>query len=212
MRYVPLLALIVLLGCNGKKKYHPDPQEVSLDTTVYGGLLKFQKELNKTFRNPETSPLPDRYRKNFEGLAFFKPDTNYRVKARLVRTPDAIPFLMPTTTSRKTKEKVYGIVHFELNGNEYELELYQNSGEPTDAVDENYLFLPFLDATNGEETYAGGRYIDLSIPQGDTIVIDFNKAYNPYCVYNKKYSCPLVPRINALPIKVAAGVKMFVPN
>jgi len=74
---------------------------------------------------------------------------------------------------------------------------------------EDYLFLPFTDATNGNETYGGGRYIDLSIPNGDQIVIDFNKAYNPYCTYNKKYSCPIVPSQNALDIEIFAGVKAF---
>jgi len=75
----------------------------------------------------------------------------------------------------------------------------------------DYLFLPFTDLTNGEQTYMGGRYLDLSIPEGDTIVLDFNRAYNPYCVYNKKYSCPLVPPVNALNTKISAGIKDFEP-
>ena len=74
---------------------------------------------------------------------------------------------------------------------------------------EDYLFLPFLDDTNGEESYGGGRYIDCRIPEGDTIEIDFNKAYNPYCAYNENYSCPIVPRENYLAIEVKAGVKVF---
>ena len=74
---------------------------------------------------------------------------------------------------------------------------------------ESYLCLPFLDETNGSETYGGGRYIDLNIPEGDSLELDFNRAYNPYCVYNKKYSCPLVPRQNYLKTKVRAGVKDF---
>jgi uncharacterized protein (DUF1684 family) len=73
----------------------------------------------------------------------------------------------------------------------------------------DYLFLPFIDQTNGEETYGGGRYVDLRIPEGDTLIIDFNKAYNPYCAYNKKYSCPLVPAVNELKTSVTAGVKAF---
>ena len=76
----------------------------------------------------------------------------------------------------------------------------------------DYLFLPFTDNTNGEQTYTGGRYIDLSIPDGDTIVVDFNKAYNPYCAYNKKYSCPIVPSVNNLDTEIRAGVKAFEPN
>jgi uncharacterized protein (DUF1684 family) len=74
---------------------------------------------------------------------------------------------------------------------------------------EDYLFLPFLDDTNGETTYGGGRYIDLRIPKGDSMEIDFNRAYNPYCVYNDKYSCPIVPRDNYIDLKVEAGLKMF---
>ena len=73
----------------------------------------------------------------------------------------------------------------------------------------DYLFLPFMDDTNGEQTYAGGRYIDLRIPEGNTLKIDFNKAYNPYCAYNEKYSCPIVPRENYLDVAVKAGVKVF---
>ncbi len=74
---------------------------------------------------------------------------------------------------------------------------------------ENYLFLPFTDLTNGNGTYGGGRYIDLEIPKGDTMVIDFNKSYNPYCAYNGKYSCPIPPKENDLNIAIKAGVKNY---
>ena len=74
---------------------------------------------------------------------------------------------------------------------------------------EDYLFLPFLDDTNGEESYGGGRYIDLKIPEGDQMTIDFNTAYNPYCAYDAKYSCPIVPRENYMDVEVRAGVKAF---
>ena len=71
------------------------------------------------------------------------------------------------------------------------------------------MFLPFMDHTNGSASYAGGRYIDLRIPEGDTLIIDFNKAYNPYCAYDEKYSCPIVPSENYLDLEVEAGVKVF---
>jgi uncharacterized protein (DUF1684 family) len=73
----------------------------------------------------------------------------------------------------------------------------------------NYLFLPFSDVTSGDQSYLGGRYIDLKIPEGDLITIDFNKAYNPYCAYNSDYSCPLVPLENDLNVAIKAGVKKF---
>ena len=71
------------------------------------------------------------------------------------------------------------------------------------------LFLPFTDLTSGVDSYGGGKYIDLKIPQGTTITIDFNRAYNPYCAYNHKYSCPIPPQENDLAIEIRAGVKKF---
>jgi len=201
---------LCLIACRQEKKYHqPENTNHITNSRAVAAILAFQKELNAEYKDPETSPLPDRYRKNFEGLEFFNPDTNYIVNAAFERTPNAVPFMLATNTDRKTEEVLYGIAHFELNGKKHQLEIYQS----LDLIDQeeykNYLFLPFLDDTNGEETYGGGRYIDLTIPEGDTIVIDFNKAYNPYCAYNKKYSCPLVPRQNYLKTKVIAGVQDF---
>ena len=116
---------------------------------------------------------------------------------------------MPTTTDRTSWEVLYGIAFFSLNGTEHQLEIYKSLELPDAAKKEEYLFLPFMDLTNGEETYGGGRYLNLKIPEGNSLVIDFNRAYNPYCVYNKKYSCPLVPRQNFMNTKVMAGVKQF---
>ena len=203
-----------VLGCADKRKYHDaiKSDAALVNSELAKEILLFQNALNEEFKNPETSPLPDRYRKDFQGLDFFKPDTSFRVIASLTRTIDATPFMMPTTTERLSEEVVYGVANFALNGKNYRLEIYQNLELMKTAEYENYLFLPFLDDTNGEETYAGGRYLDLSIPEGDTIVLDFNRAYNPYCAYNKKYSCPIVPKVNYLNTKISAGVKSFRPK
>lgn len=209
--YCFVLILIALSSCTDKKKYHDTVKVENQETTsdALKEVLEFQKELNEEFKNPETSPLPDRYRKDFESLDFFLPDTNYIVHAKFVLTPEALPFLMPTTTDRKSEEVLFGIAYFLLNGKEYQLEIYQNRKLMLQEKYRDYLFLPFTDETNGEETYAGGRYIDLRIPNENFITINFNKAYNPYCAYNKKYSCPLVPSVNALGVDIFAGVKAF---
>ncbi len=214
MKYFYLSLLFLVLGCKPDKKYHEtqkhSPEFVAKGTL--GEIAAFQQKLNGEFKNPETSPLPDRYRKDFEALVFFEADTSYTVQAQLVRTPNTIPFEMPTTTNRRSKERVYGVLHFILKGKKYRLEVYQNEELMQQKGYEDYLFLPFADETNGVETYGGGRYIDLKIPIGDTLQLDFNRAYNPYCVYNKKYSCPIVPTVNALNLEIRAGVKDFIPT
>tara|TARA_R110002050_G_scaffold300018_1_gene467338 strand:+ start:15177 stop:15779 length:603 start_codon:yes stop_codon:yes gene_type:complete len=173
------------------------------------GETEFQKKLNAEYKDASTSPLKDKDRKVFEGLDFFKFDSTYVVKAKLERIPNSKWFLMKTTTSRVSKERVYGILYFELKGKHYQLNIYQGKDLMQKEGYKDYLFLPFLDETNGLESYGGGRYMDTRIPEGDTMTIDFNTAYNPYCAYNDKYSCPIVPRKNYLKTRVEAGVKVF---
>ena len=206
-----VLGASLFFGCKDGKRFHDVSKNVVQENSsdVIKDIIAFQTALNEEFRNPETSPLPDKFRKDFESLDFYPPDTNFRIVAEVLRTPEAIPFMMPTTTNRKSREVVFGIASFELKGQKFELEIYQNQELMLEEGYEDYLFLPFLDLTNGGDTYEGGRYIDLSIPEGNTIVIDFNKAYNPYCAYNKKYSCPIVPQVNQLSAAVLAGVKAF---
>lgn len=208
---IAVLILCVMVSCGQEKKYHdakPNIESITKSDKL-ADILLFQEELNAEFKNPESSPLADRFRINFESLEFFEPDTNYIVEAELVRTPEALPFSMPTTTGRESTEVVYGIAKFTLNGKDHKLEIYQSPELITQAEYEDYLFLPFTDNTNGEETYGGGRYLDLRIPKGNKIILNFNKAYNPYCAYNKKFSCPIVPKINNLDTEIKVGVKAF---
>ena len=173
------------------------------------GETEFQRDLNAAYKDASTSPLKDKDLKDFETLAFFKFDTAYVVQASFKRFPDEKPFEMKTTTDRRPMYVKYGELTFELKGKTYKLNIYQNQELMTREGYEDYLFLPFIDETSGLESYGGGRYIDARIPKGDTMEIDFNKAYNPYCAYNDKYSCPIVPRENYLKTRVEAGVMAF---
>lgn len=173
------------------------------------GDTDWQKEMNANFKDATKSPLKDKDRKVFKGLDFFPFDSLYVVNTKLTRTPDAKPFKMKTTTDRLPNYVRYGTISFELKGKQHELNIYQNIDLMEKEGYEDYLFLPFLDDTNGESTYGGGRYVEARIPEGDSILINFNEAYNPYCAYNEKYSCPIVPRENYLTIEVKAGVKAF---
>ncbi|WP_422105380.1 DUF1684 domain-containing protein [Winogradskyella sp.] len=179
------------------------------DKQMLAGETEWQKEMNADFKDATKSPLKDKDRKRFKGLDFYKFDSTYVVTAQLKRTPEAKPFKMKTTTNRRPEYVQFGVVTFTLKGNEYQLNIYQNLGLIEKEGYEDYLFLPFLDDTNGNGSYAGGRYTEARLPEGDTMVIDFNTAYNPYCAYNEKYSCPIVPRANYLPLKIEAGVKAF---
>jgi hypothetical protein len=173
------------------------------------GETDFQIQMNSDFKDATKSPLKDKDRKHFKGLDFFKFDSTYVVTALLKRTPDEQSFKMKTTTERLPEYVKYGIVEFELKGKIHHLNIYQNLELLTKEGYDDYLFLPFLDDTNGEESYGGGRYVECRIPLGEQLIIDFNTAYNPYCAYNEKYSCPIVPRENYLELKVEAGVKAF---
>ncbi|PWH84533.1 hypothetical protein DIS18_00455 [Algibacter marinivivus] len=173
------------------------------------GETEFQKEINANYKDASKSPLKEKDRKNFEGLDFFKFDSTYVVTANFKRTPNEKSFKMKTTTSRRPIYVKYGELTFNLKGEPFKLNIYQNQGLIEKEGYEDYLFLPFLDETNGLESYGGGRYVDTRIPEGDTMVIDFNKAYNPYCAYNDRYSCPIVPRKNYLKTRIEAGVKAF---
>lgn len=179
------------------------------DKQALSGETEWQKEMNADFKDASKSPLKKKDLKKFKGLDFFKFDSTFVVKAVLKRTPETKWFKMKTTTSRESEERVFGILTFELKGQSFQLNVYQGKELMTTEGYEDYLFLPFLDDTNADTTYGGGRYIDLRIPEENEIEIDFNKAYNPYCAYNEKYSCPIVPRENYLPLKVEAGVKAF---
>lgn len=169
----------------------------------------FQYELNVEFSDKKTTPLKSKDFKKFKSLAFFPINENYKVVADFERTPDEPIFEMPTSTERKPLYSQYGIATFTIDGKELSLRIYQNQDLMLDPEYEDYLFIPFNDLTNGDKTYDAGRYLDLKTTSESTIVIDFNKAYNPYCAYNDKYSCPIPPRENDLSIEIKAGILSF---
>lgn len=169
----------------------------------------FQLNLNAEFADAKQSPLETSDLKKFNGLDFYPVSSKYAVKARFVRTENQKPFGMKTSTSRLPMYVKYGELHFELDGKKCKLNLYQNQELIKKPGYEDHLFLPFSDLTSGKETYIGGRYIDMKKPKSSEVLIDFNMAYNPYCAYNHKYSCPIVPLENDLSVAIEAGVKKF---
>ena len=193
-----IVAMMVLVSCSSRGK-----KEIK-------GSTDFQRLMNAQFKDATTSPLTKKGLRKFKGLDFFPVDNKYKVKAILVKTPNASTLKFPTTTDRIAVYKKYGEVLFTIDGKSYQLTIYKDK-YPSSKY-ENSLFLPFLDDTNGKTSYEGGRFIDVFTTdelEDGTIVIDFNKAYNPYCAYNTKYSCPLTPRENYIDIEIKAGVMAY---
>jgi len=164
------------------------------------------------FRDRKKSPLEKRDRRHFKGLNYYPIDLAYSVKGKFVKTENPELFKMKTTTSRLPEYVKYGEVYFTLQGKELKLEVYQSPDIMKRPGYEDYLFIPFTDETNGKETYDVGRYLEFRIPASADIKLDFNLCYNPYCSYNGKYSCPIPPATNDLPVAVHAGEKLFRPS
>lgn len=170
---------------------------------------KFQKEINTEYADVKTSPLMADDLATFDTLDFYPINEKFFVTATFVRTEKEKPFGMKTSTERTPTYIKYGEVHFTIDGQALKLNVYRNIELSKKKEFKEYLFLPFSDLSSGNESYIGGKYIDLKIPKGNTIAIDFNTSYNPYCAYNHKYSCPIVPLENDLNIEIRAGVKKF---
>lgn len=195
-----LVFLSAFMSCNsqGKRKI--------------AGETEYQRDLNAVYKDASKSPLKKRDLKRFKGLDFYPVDSSYVVTAQLIRTPNTPFFEMATTTERRPMYREFGILKFTLQGKELTLTVYKSKEESADPRYKDYLFLPFTDDTSGDGSYGGGRYMDIyesNIQDDDTIVLNFNNTYNPYCAYNDKYSCPLTPRKNHLDVAIKAGIKDF---
>lgn len=171
--------------------------------------ISFQTELNLQYGNKDSSPLTNKEVKAFKGLPFYAWNKDYVVIATVKRTPDAPLFKMETTSNRTPLYQQYAIATFILKGKKEQLRIYQSQDSKFSFDYKDYLFLPFKDTTNGVDTYEGGRYVDVFISNiiNNTILIDFNKAYNPYCAYNHNYSCPIPPSENHMDTAIEAGIK-----
>lgn len=201
MKNISLLIILFLtVSCN------------SQDKRALIGETEYQQKENARFKDATTSPLKKRDLRKFKGLEFFPADSSFIVTAKLIKTENAPTFEMATTTDRKPLYKEYGILKFKLKGKDCELTIYQNQENLTNEKYKNHLFLPFTDDTSGNESYGGGRYMDVLTTDeksDGTITLNFNNTYNPYCAYNDRYSCPLTPRKNHLDLEVKAGIKVF---
>lgn len=152
---------------------------------------------------------------NRKQIRFFPPDEKYHVPVSVERIYEAPWFKMETSGKVKKIYRTYAILTFTINDTVCRLHVYQSQQPMGIKEYAGHLFIPFTDQTSGEETYENGRYIDLTIAdlENGAYLLDFNKAYNPYCAYiSNIYNCPLPPEENSLPVAIRAGEMKFGKN
>ncbi len=194
-----LLLNIFLVSCTPSKRLLSDP---------YAAAIEAHRESYKqNFLNAANSPLD---KKGVRKLVFYPADSVFKIEGKFTKTSNAKPFDLPTSNGKMKQYVEYGKITLSIRDTVCTLTIYQSLQLRTMPQYKDYLFLPFKDFTNGESTYGGGRYLDFKmsdIQENQTIIIDFNKAYNPYCAYSDGYSCPIPPSENHLQVFIEAGEK-----
>jgi uncharacterized protein len=171
-------------------------------------IAEYRETYKQEFIEDERAPLKSE--EDLANLRFFEPNEKYRVRCIFTRTPDAVPFDLPTYSGVTKPYVKYGELHFDWKGR-HTLSVYQSLRLRNMPGYTQHLFLPFNDLTNGDSTYGGGRYIDLTVQdvEAEPVFLDFNHCYNPWCCYSDGYSCPIPPAENKLNIAIEAGEKMY---
>ena len=190
-----IAALVLSAACS--------PTQVEDDASFARSLAEFRAAKEQAFREPD-SPVPPARRDELLPLAYFPGSPDYRVPAVLRVEQDRVTLEMPTSTGERRLMQRVGTLEFALKGQSLALGAFTEASAPN----MDRLFVPFVDLTSGTETYPAGRYLDLDRTRTGLYVIDFNRAYNPYCYYNSTYDCPYPPRENRLKVPVRAGEKM----
>jgi uncharacterized protein (DUF1684 family) len=169
-------------------------------------IAEFRQDKDEFFRTNRGSPIPEAEREAFDGLPYFPVDASL-VFDDLALEPYAgsepVSFEIPTSDGRLRPSQRAGVFRFPLEGEVRTLTAYTFAGGSNES-----LFVPFLDATSGKDTYGAGRYMDIEVEDDGTYSVDFNLAYHPSCVYDAKFSCPLTPAENRLPVRIEAGERL----
>lgn len=172
-------------------------------------MLQLQRDSrDEVFKSDPESPLLPQDRADFEGLEYWPPDPAYYFAGPIQFYADPERFTIVATSGQQRPCEKIGRIAFTIDGNRRTLQVYRLLDQPpgTDG-----LFLPFMDATTGKETYPAGRYINLDGPPGGPYVLDFNQAYNPSCAYGspERFACPVTPPENRLDVPIPVGERGF---
>jgi uncharacterized protein (DUF1684 family) len=169
--------------------------------------LATRRDKDRFFKTSQDSPLIDEQQWKFSELSYFPVDISYKVSARYQKMAKPVEFRIQTSTGHERVYATIGRLDFSLAGQALTLFAYQEQGQ--ESAGRKSLFVPFTDRTTGHDSYGSGRYLDIEKPTDESVVLDFNMAYNPYCAYNYNFSCPIPPPENRLDIEIKAGEKLF---
>ena len=197
-KFISIFLLFLIFSCaiNKKSEYEVE-------------MKKYRKNYKQEFLTENRSPL--KTKKELKYIDFFPVDSNFKVKAEysMCKYIDTLDF---KTSSGKIKQYFpFAVMQFKINNEKFELTTYTSLQLMHDEKYKDYLFIPFNDFTNGEETYGGGRYIDITKSEfkDGFVNLDFNKAYNPWCAFATGYNCPIPPSENYLNTSIKAGEKKY---
>ena len=179
----------------------------SQDQTAYNSeIADHRKDRDQYMKSSKESPFA-KDAAAYKGLNYFPPDVRYKVTATLTMVKDRQPVVLSTSDGKEQHYLPYAYATFDLDGFNNKLLILENMEM---CPMRGTLFLPFGDATSARDTYGAGRYLDVvKTPGNNSIELDFNKAYNPYCAYNDSFSCPFPPPENLLPVSIRAGEKTY---
>ncbi len=199
------LPILLFLSCEEKV-----PETTPAENEILkAGIIDQRQQKDISFKTGgKDSPIPAENIPAFTALKYYPVDSKYRMQLSLkaFEKPDVFKIITSRGVERDTERT--GFFEFDLDGVECKLYAYKI----LDIQDKypGHIFIPFRDATSGDETYGGGRYIDLQENESGYYVIDFNEAYNPLCAYGKTtYNCPIPPAENTLPVAIYAGEKGY---
>lgn len=210
LRTALVIVAALAAGCAGRENLPPAPGPVAMSQQDHEkweiALVEMRITRNEEYADPQRSPLRPGDVAGFEGLNYFYPAPQLRFRTPLIREAGTDTVML---TKRKGQQVPYlrrGKVRFNHDGKDYALTVFG----PADTTRGDYLWIPFYDATTGKESYAGGRYLDVTVDKDGMVDLDFNYAYNPLCDYDpERWNCTLPPEENRLPFRVEAGEQSF---
>jgi len=200
IRFLLLTLFFLLLSCDRSDG------PVSTSNSCLSDLDAYRTSIDDSFA-VDDYPLSEEQKATFVGLDYFPPSEEYCIPASFSAANATETFDMPTYNEEPLPFKEYGVFKFHVDGVDYSLTAYQRMDLPEEK--RQWALVPFKDQTNGRNTYGGGRYLEIKFPINKQTLIDFNRASNPWCAYDAKYTCPIPPLKNWLSLQIEAGEKNF---